>query len=286
MSTTFVTEDDHRTRSEYVRGLVQSLDVGDRASARPDSKPPKRIVQFWNDLDSLPSDVGDCIRSWGPLKEHGLELTLFDHDQAQGFIGQRLGERHLRAYGRCYHPAMQADYFRLCYLLIEGGCYVDADDVHSGEPIQHLFDDGRLKLQPLCYDTSTGEMVPPRIFTIPGANDENWIFYFNNNPLIAMPGHPIIEQALVTATFMLERQSSELLEIQSTTGPGNLTKAVLDYSKQNGDVAEMILILRDWENVATSKWPLSYRYDARNWRLSNKQQYLTSASGGLDGGQL
>ena len=47
---------------------------------------------------------------------------------------------------------MQADYFRLCYLLVEGGFYVDADDVCVGTDIGWLFEDGRLKLQPLCYD--------------------------------------------------------------------------------------------------------------------------------------
>jgi hypothetical protein len=51
---------------------------------------------------------------------------------------------------------MQADYFRLCYVLVEGGIYVDADDVCVGTDIGWLAEDGRLKLQPLCYDIATG----------------------------------------------------------------------------------------------------------------------------------
>jgi hypothetical protein len=128
-------------------------------------------------------------------------------------------------------------------------------------------------------------MIRPSVFTEPAANAGTWIFYFNNNPLIAMRGHPIIRRALTAATDALERPSSKLPEIQSTTGPGNLTKSVFDYAKQQNDVAEMVLVLRHWEDVATSKWPLSYRRDARNWRLSNQQLHPTLMSSGRDGDQ-
>ena len=65
----------------------------------------------------------------------------------------------------------------------------------------------------------------------------------------------------------------ELPEIQSATGPGNLTKSIFDLATEHSDIERTVLVLRDWEDVATSKWPLSYRDDARNWRLSNQQHY-------------
>ena len=99
---------------------------------------------------------------------------------------------------------MQADYFRLCYVLVEGGIYVDADDVCVGTDIGQLAADSRLKLQPLCYDIATGTMVKPTVFLRPEAYDSSWIFYFNNNPLIAGPGHRVIEHALCQATCFLE----------------------------------------------------------------------------------
>jgi hypothetical protein len=49
----------------------------------------------------------------------------------------------------CAVVATQADHFELCYLLIEGCFYVDADDVCVCTDINWLFEDGRLKLQPL-----------------------------------------------------------------------------------------------------------------------------------------
>lgn len=268
------TEENHRARSSFVRGLVQrsgGLAVASSVFAR---KLPKRIVQFWDDLDRLPGDVGECIETWRKTEQQGVERLLFDKRQARDFIRRKLGPRHKRAYDKCYHPAMQSDYFRLCYILVEGGCYVDADDVYDGSQIQHLFSDGRLKIQPLCYDTATNMMVPPSLFTKPGANAASWIFYFNNNPLIAGSGHPLIERALAQATLSLEKDvTNGLPEIQSTTGPGNLTKSIFDAVTESGEIEQTLLVLYDWGNIARNRWELSYRNDRRNWRLSNCRGY-------------
>ncbi|MGE0365833.1 MAG: glycosyltransferase family 32 protein [Phycisphaerales bacterium] len=235
---------------------------------------PRTIVQYWDNLERLPGDVGECIKSWRPLAAQGFDVRLFDDHGARAFIASRLGPRYENAYLKCYHPAMRSDYFRLCYILEEGGCYIDADDAHNGLAIDRLFDDGRLKIQPLCYDIETERMVPPAIFTEPGADAPTWIFYFNNNPLLAAPGHPIIERALADATETLEiAMSGELPEIQSTTGPGNLTRSIYALAQQNSTTLNSLLVLRNWEDVACSRWPLSYRSDSRNWRLSNCREY-------------
>jgi hypothetical protein len=39
---------------------------------------------------------------------------------------------------------------------------------------------------------------------------------------------------------------------------------------------EVLVVVHDWEKTSTSKWPLSYRGDKRNWRLSNQQAYRAS----------
>ena len=274
MNTGNPTEENHHARSSFVRGLVQrssGLAVVSSVFAR---KLPKRIVQFWDDLDRLPGDVSECIETWRKTEEQGVERLLFDKRQAREFIHRKLGPRQKRAYDKCYHPAMQSDYFRLCYIFVEGGCYIDADDVYDGSQIQHLFNDGRLKIQPLCYDTETNMMVPPSLFTKPGANAESWIFYFNNNPLIAGSGHPLIERTLAQATISLEKDMTNgLPEIQSTTGPGNLTKSIFDAVTESDEIEQTLLVLCDWENIARNRWELSYRNDPRNWRLSNCRGY-------------
>lgn len=268
------TEESHHARSRFVQGLVQRSCVPEVSSSVHAKKLPKKIIQFWDDLDRLPDDVIECIDTWKKTKAFGIETLLFDKSQAREFIGQRLGLRYLQAYDKCYHPAMQSDYFRLCYIFVEGGCYIDVDDVYNGANIQTLFSDGRLKIQPLCYDMATHSMAPPSLFTKPDAYSESGIFYFNNNPLIASSEHPLIYRALTQATLTLEKDmATGLPEIQSTAGPGNLTKSIFDAITEDGEIEQTIHVLNDWEKIAKNIWDLSYRNDSRNWRLSNCQDY-------------
>ena len=270
-------EGSHRQRSNFVKQLVQDASKQIRATSSYTARPPKRIVQFWNDIDEMPIDVKECIESWTRLEKKGFELLLFDERQAREFIRNRLGTRYEEAFNKCYHPAMRSDYFRLCYILTEGGFYVDTDDVYSGIEVEHLFRDGRLKIQPLCYDLSTNEMVPISVFTSPESDSLNWIFYFNNNPLVASRNHPIIEHALLNATTNLEQFSlDQLPDIQSTTGPGNLTKSIFDIACGTSDIEKTLVVLYDWEDIAITKWTLGYRNDERNWRLSDRKKFGAS----------
>jgi mannosyltransferase OCH1-like enzyme len=265
----------HRQRSEFIRKLVQRRLDQPSITGQYRHLIPRTIVQFWHDLRQLPHDVGECIDSWTCWETSGFKHHLFDEHTAKTFIGSSLGTRYERAFERCYHPSMHADYFRLCYLLVEGALYVDADDVCVTTDISWLFDDGRLKLQPLCYDMASNQMVKPSVFLGTDVYDPHWIFYFNNNPLVASRGHPIIERALSQATHLLEAAGKEELpEIQATTGPGNLSKSIFDLGTTWGrDIESDLVVLRDWDSLAVSRWPLSYRDDARNWRYSNRKRF-------------
>ena len=117
----------HRQRSEFIRGLVQQSVSKVSINDRYKQGPPRTIVQFWHDLGELPEDVEECIASWTRWTTSGFTHCLFDERSAKAFIGGSLDAHHECAFDRCYHPAMQADYFRLCYLLVEGGFYVDAE---------------------------------------------------------------------------------------------------------------------------------------------------------------
>jgi hypothetical protein len=267
-------EPTHRKRSDFIRWLVQCKQDDICPPGQFATQIPKRIVRFWNDIESIPSDVHDCLDSWKPLIDNGFQLLLFSDIEAIEYIRSKLGSRFKRAYDKCYHPAMQSDFFRLCYIYGEGGGYVDADDVYLGGKIEYLFRDKRLKLHPLCYDLSTNEMVSHDIFSIPRAYSHTWIFYFNNNPLIAPPHHPIVKEALLAATITLEQHESCVLpEIQSTTGPGNLSRSVFITGQKTEQLDELLFILNAWEDIALPKWPLSYRNDKRNWRLSNQKSF-------------
>jgi len=207
---------DERDRSNFVRNLVQRPNEPALVPAMHRAAPPRRIVQFWDDLGRLPQDVKECMESWKELEQSGFELQVFDENAAREFIRLHLGSRYENAFDKCYHPSMKSDYFRYSYIFVEGGFYVDADDVYHGTTIDHLFTDGRLKLQPFCYDVATAQMVPPAVFANPGANQLSWIFYFNTTPLIAVRNHPIVERALLNATTSRAR-----IERRVARSPGN-----------------------------------------------------------------
>ena len=159
-----------RARSNFVRDLVQGYNEPDQIRKVYLDKIPKHIVQFWDDPNRLPQDVKECMESWRKLEQSGFELQVFDENSAREFIKTHLGSRFENAFDKCYHPSMKSDYFRYSYIFVKGEFYIDADDVYHGTSIDHLFADGRLKLQPFCYDIETAQMVSQSDFVIPGAN--------------------------------------------------------------------------------------------------------------------
>jgi hypothetical protein len=93
------------------------------------------------------------------------------------------------------------------------------------------------------------------------------IFYLNNDPVAAPADHPVLRRALARATERLLGEDA-LPEIQSTTGPGNLTAALAAHARElmiAGAPLDFEL-LHNWDSIAETRWELSYRGDARNWR--------------------
>lgn len=259
------TATNERLRSEFVRKLI--LQSTGNSVAGTENPPPRLLVQFWDDATSVPGDVQACLDSWGPLERFGIRRVLFNDVTALRFIENNFSERHVLAFSTCAHPAMRADYFRLCFMLRRGGLYVDADDVYLGQPVDEVLGDGRLKLQALCYDIPTNSMLQP-FETAEHGEDASRIFYVNNNPLIAPRNHPILARALRRATDQLLSLGLKGTDIQSMTGPGNLTASLVEHAlglREQGADSDFAL-LTDWDAIATSKWPLDYRSDNRNWR--------------------
>lgn len=264
-----VAEDDS-LRSNHVCKLVRDITPLSEVNNPTASAIPRSIIQYWHDRDSIPDDVQSCLDSWADLESHGFRRRVFDDASARRFIDEKFGERHVRAFDRCHHPAMRCDFFRLCYILNSGGFYVDADERFQGKSCEQLFGDNRLKLQPLCYDKKSDSMVSLSEFVRSDRHSDDWIYYVNNNPIIAPAGHPVIVFALERATKLL-LSCDGTPDIQSTTGPGNLTASLVWHSvlvsfrRRDDDFA----LLPDWEIFSVSPWSLDYRNDERNWRLWN-----------------
>jgi mannosyltransferase OCH1-like enzyme len=263
--------EDGLLRSHYMRHLIHDADA--YLQQRTASVLPRVLVQFWDDSKAIPADVRECIDSWRPLEADGFRRFLFDDYSAAQFIADHFGRRYLAAFERCQHPAMRSDYFRLCFILKNGGFYVDADDVYQGGDCESWFHDNRLKLQPLCYDASNDSMIKTSDFVTNPRDSPNLIFYVNNNPLIAPADHPVIRMAVERSTQILITQVGDARDVQSTTGPGNLTASLVQHAidlERAGEARDYAL-LADWDALSISQWPLEYRRDERNWRLWAKR---------------
>jgi glycosyl transferase-like sugar-binding protein len=265
-------EEDDLLRSDFIRQLT--LHQLQRGRAMPTADVagqtaliPKTLVRYWHDPRNVPTDVRRCLDSWEVLREEGLEIRMFDDASARNYISERFGQREAAAFSRCRHPAMRSDYLRMCFVLAEGGLYVDADDVLLGNGWEDVFRRGTLKVQPLCYDIRLGSMVAATEVRRADLPTEGRIFYVNNNPIAAPAGHPVLLRALARATGTLlgDKLSPE---IQSTTGPGNLTASLAAHAHElqaSGAHPDFELLL-NWDSVAEQRWDLAYRRDERNWR--------------------
>lgn len=267
-------EEDERRRSEFIRQLTLrqlGCDTGAVPNAqRParDEAVPRTLVRFWHDPDDVPSDVRRCLDSWDELRDQGLSFRMLGDASAAEYIAERYGPRELAAFARCRHPAMRSDYLRLCFVLADGGLYVDADDVLVGTGWRDVFRDGSLKVQPLCYDLVAQGMVPASEIRRPDLSTSRRIFYVNNNPIAAPPGHPVVRRALLRATDRLLGSELEP-EIQSTTGPGNLSAALAAHARESRILDYELLL--NWETTAEPCWELEYRSDDRNWRNMDRR---------------
>ena len=264
-------EEHEDLRSAYIRDVTLQQ-LADSAGAvehhRSELAPiPRRLIRYWHDPSDTPEYVRTCLESWDCLADEGFEFHMFDDISAAAYIADAYGLLERQAFARCGHPAMRCDYLRMCFVLAEGGLYVDADDVLLGEGWRHIFRDGTLKVQPLCYDITACRMTPATDIWKPDLPSDGRIFYVNNDPIAAPANHPVLRRALARATEKLLGEAP-FPEIQSTTGPGNLTAALAAHARhlQLEGLPFDFELLRDWESIAEMRWDLSYRADSRNWR--------------------
>lgn len=254
---------------DMCRGLVlHALSAGPRPFRSP---VPLRIVQFW-DRSRIPDDVKHCMATW--RSQVAFEYEVFDESSARDFIAREFDQQHRDAFAYCHHPAMKSDYFRLAYLFVRGGTYVDADESCRVSDIRSLLISSKsLGVRPLCRDLAS----PGRSMALWRVTDEdyrnpNMRFYFNNDVLVSTPRHKIIGRALTRALRLIRRakKRNESPPIHWTTGPDNLTLAAYDAGLDAlRDETELDLsVITNWNEYATHEGGLAYRKTYRDWRTA------------------
>ena len=89
--------------------------------------PVRQLIQYWNDLDP-PSPVKALMQTVRDLHPD-WEYQRFDRHRAADELGLLYGKDLKQAFLDIRLPAMQADVFRIAYLLRHGGVWIDAATV-------------------------------------------------------------------------------------------------------------------------------------------------------------
>jgi hypothetical protein len=230
-----------------------------------------KIVQFW-DGKELPDDVYELVEGWKNAVPNGNHV-LFDDSTSRNFIRAHYNNSFVDAYDYCWHPAMKSDYFRLAYLYVNGGLYVDADEkLLYNVPNVNFAKGNLLVIFPLMRERNeNGEFtrvtirdLSSRTLTAHGPE-----CYFANSPIFASRENEVLKLALARATNLIieAKGNQSALDIHNTTGPTNLTLAIAAHLIQSscaGKQPSSIKVI-EWTRYAASM-PLKYKDGDRNWR--------------------
>ena len=168
-----------------------------RPHAKADMLIPARIAQFW-DTPEPPDDISQIMAGWKHCNP-SFEYLRFDNLAAARFLGEHHPEEVVRAFMRATEPAQKADLFRLAFLSVRGGYYVDADDRCLAPINSYIPAGGRFVASLEHYGT------------------------IGNNFIGATPNHPVIDLALQWASRAVNRGDRDTIWL--STGPGLLTRA-------------------------------------------------------------
>lgn len=227
-------------RAARAWALYLSLPSFEPAAPEHDTPSP-RLMQFW-DTDP-PADVVAEMQAWERLA--GARYVRFDAERAIEFFHRAIGAAEARMLAECPHPAIQSDFFRLGWLMTEGGIYVDADArMRPGFADLYQKLGGRTVL---WFRTRAAEMTVI-------------------NGFIAAPaGSAFVEGAFKIACRRLA--SGKDMHVFDYAGPTLMTQAALRLAERGklGPVAT----LTDGFVAANIMGQIdsSYKRDTRNWRL-------------------
>ena len=178
----------------------------------------RQLIQYWNDLDP-PSQVKALMQTVRDLHPD-WEYQCFDRHRAADELGLLYGKDLKQAFLDIRLPAMQADVFRIAYLLRNGGVWIDAATVLY-EPIVRWMPFGH-PLVLLRRKHQTGTEVATGF-------------------MCASPGHPLLARAWDRiAAYLLLRSGTK---VYRHFGPGILR----DLIREQPQLGALVHVLAEQE---------------------------------------
>jgi mannosyltransferase OCH1-like enzyme len=176
-------------------------------------KIPKKIMQTW-ETKTISFEFQQIINSW-KIHNSDYEYILFNKDEREDFIKTHFDLTILNTYKKIIPGAYKSDFFRYCYLYINGGIYVDIDT--------------------LCLGKLDNFLLPNISFIVP--------IDLNNNPndgthnlacgfIASRPKHPILINCI---NIIVENVKNKIFSKSKLdfSGPGVLGRAVNKYLNNN-----------------------------------------------------
>lgn len=169
---------------------------------------PKKIVQTWETKDISP-EFQVIIDTWKNLNPE-YEYYLFDKDERYTFIQKHFNSIILETYDLLNPGANKSDFFRYCYLYINGGVTTDLDTLCIGKLNDFVADEFMTSI-----DLNDNPIEPTHNLAL-------------GTVMAAIPGHPIMMNCirLVVKNVRDRLYPSSRLDL---TGPGILGRGVNLY---------------------------------------------------------
>jgi hypothetical protein len=225
------------------------LNVAECGAQRSMDIIPQHLLQFW-DQDTPPAEVQAAIDTWSDFNPN-VEHRIFSDKTARDFLMKNYEIEIVELFDFCHHPAMRSDFFRIAYLALEGGIYVDADEICVGSIIDFLKE----------YPSSELYLI--------ASNGADLYLY---NGFIACTR----ENKFVMLTFdqivrslRSAKASGFRASIWDITGPGQISRAVADIVLANPGASESISIIAetDYQEISKTVWMEYKGTTAGNWRV-------------------
>ena len=233
--------------------LYDCLSNDERQPASDVHSIPRCIVQFW-DGEEPPPDVRAAMESVRAMNPD-YEYKQFTDSTARDFMRENYGDYFVELYDACYHPAMKSDFFRVAFLAINGGVYIDADE-SAFKPLDGL-------LTP----------HPGKDFFIRLSVKH---FFVTNGFIACPPSHKIMFRVLLNIKDALAAYLANGVRpsIWDATGPTQFTRALAEsmidaaMGRDRDTIESVGFILHDRLNKFMATTPMEYKSSPANWRVT------------------
>lgn len=205
---------------------------------------PKKICQSWK-TKNLTGKLAENVKK---LKEMNPEYDyeLFDDEDCRKFLLKHFGQNYVNAFDILIPGAFKCDFWRYCYLYINGGVYLDIDMVPL-VPLRELIDE----------DDKFISVVDRTVIGIIGVYQAF---------IACVPNHPINFYSQQIAFTNISTRRTGITDILCITGPCAMGTAV-NLFLENKNTNQKILPGKYDNGLKFYKMDGYYTYDLNNRKI-------------------